>query len=946
MTGDRLSSKSSLELNQKLDSNVALDAAGLGVWDLNSDTGLLNLDTQCLQLFHIDAAHQLSYADFKNFIYPADIARLDELFQQATDDRFSIILRIVGDDKLLRRIELKGRSFLGETGQVIRVTGIAQQVSNQQPVNRQAETEHDHFRELVEQVPVAMALLSGPQFVITLANERVLAYWGKQREDVINKSFFEAMPDVTSQGIDELLQKIYTSGERSIAKESVVILNQNGITEPTSINFICKPFWQDDHITGVLVVCSDATEQVLTRPKNPSNEYADRSLMDTLPAIIWTTEPDGSCSYLNRQWYDYTGQTQAEAEKFGWLDAIHPDDRESSATRFLEANEKHISFDLLYRLRQCDGTYRWAIDKASPRFDNYGQYLGMIGSVVDVHEQKLAEEALRASESKLRSIVSTAPVAIGLFIGRDLVIESPNQTFIDIVGKGPDIVGKPLREVMPELITENQPFLQILDDVFTTGQMFQSYGSQVSIVQNGVMTHKIYNISYSPLFDSDGNVYAILDLAVDVTGEAKARQALKENQNILQSMINMAEMGSYSINLETNQLVKSQRVASWYGLPEVTDVATSISMIQESDQQRVSQLFADALLPSSDGSYQMEYTVINAQTNQKHILQTVGQVRRGLEGQPTHVDGLVWDITSQHELQLALEQLVQQRTEELALTNEELASTNDELAMANQAVTEVNSQLQTLVNDLKRSNQNLEQFAYIASHDLQEPLRKIQSFSSLLQQQFGPELGPTGLDLLQRLANAGSRMSILIRDLLTFSRIATEQVRLSPVALNQIVQESLDNLSLLVEETDALITVDPLPTVQGDVMQLGQLFSNLLSNALKFHKPGEVPQISISAVTVTGASLPTELIQSRPSQRYHRITVSDNGVGFDEKYLDRIFQVFQRLHGKNEFAGTGVGLAICQKVVTNHGGILTASSQTGQGATFIVYLPLLVPTNL
>ncbi|MVM34556.1 response regulator [Spirosoma sp. HMF4905] len=248
-------------------------------------------------------------------------------------------------------------------------------------------------------------------------------------------------------------------------------------------------------------------------------------------------------------------------------------------------------------------------------------------------------------------------------------------------------------------------------------------------------------------------------------------------------------------------------------------------------------------------------------------------------------------------------------------------------------------QLQLSIHDLQRSNENLQQFAYIASHDLQEPLRKIQSFGDLLKNRYAEPLGE-GIEHLERMQTAASRMSTLIRDLLAYSRISTRQETAAPVSLSKLVQTVLSDLADSVRETDALIQVEPLPTVMGNASQLSQLFDNLLSNALKFRRMGSAPIIRLRASLIDVLDMPLSLKPARLANQYYRIDVSDNGVGFDEKYLDRIFQVFQRLHGKSEYAGTGVGLAICEKVVANHGGAITASSQPGQGATFSVYLPV------
>ncbi|WP_052731258.1 ATP-binding protein [Spirosoma radiotolerans] len=248
------------------------------------------------------------------------------------------------------------------------------------------------------------------------------------------------------------------------------------------------------------------------------------------------------------------------------------------------------------------------------------------------------------------------------------------------------------------------------------------------------------------------------------------------------------------------------------------------------------------------------------------------------------------------------------------------------------------AQLEVSVRDLKRSNDNLEQFASIASHDLQEPLRKVQQFGDLLTSQYGPQLGQ-GVRYLDRMQLAASRMSILIKDLLTFSRISTRQEAGTPISLSEIVAGVLSDLELQIEETGAQVIIEPLPTIVGEGSQLGQLFANLLGNALKFRRPQAQPKIRVSSHRLAAGGLPLTVRPTRMAPAYYQIDVSDNGIGFEQKYVERIFQIFQRLHGKGEFAGTGIGLAICEKVVTNHGGAITAHSQPGEGAIFSIYLP-------
>jgi PAS domain S-box-containing protein len=237
---------------------------------------------------------------------------------------------------------------------------------------------------------------------------------------------------------------------------------------------------------------------------------------------------------------------------------------------------------------------------------------------------------------------------------------------------------------------------------------------------------------------------------------------------------------------------------------------------------------------------------------------------------------------------------------------------------------------------LEQSNRELQDFASVASHDLQEPLRKIQTFGDRLQAKCGPQLGDEGRDYLGRMQNAAGRMRALINDLLTFSRVTTKAQPFAPVDLQEIVRDVVSDLEVRVEQSGGRVEVGELLTIDADSLQMRQLMQNLIGNALKFHRADEAPVVKIHSRVVIPERQPGGGSQGNGACQ---IFVTDNGIGFDEKYLDRIFTVFQRLHGRSEYEGTGVGLAVCRRIAERHGGAVTAESTPGQGATFIVTLP-------
>jgi signal transduction histidine kinase len=271
-----------------------------------------------------------------------------------------------------------------------------------------------------------------------------------------------------------------------------------------------------------------------------------------------------------------------------------------------------------------------------------------------------------------------------------------------------------------------------------------------------------------------------------------------------------------------------------------------------------------------------------------------------------------------------LEQRVIDRTSELSHANLLMLTEIDERRRAEE-------QVRLFADELQRSNRELEQFAAVASHDLQEPLRKIQAFGDRLRLRYRDQLGEQGQDYIDRLQASAKRMRKLIDDLLEYSRVTTKAQPFAPVNLTEIVQEVADDLEARLHQTGGRVEIGELPVVEASPLQMRQLFQNLISNALKFRRPDEPPLVRIMAAN------PPEGSDGHGLQC--QIIVEDNGIGFEPEYGERIFELFQRLHGREDYEGTGIGLAICRKIVDRHNGHIVAHSSPGSGTRFVVTLP-------
>jgi signal transduction histidine kinase len=250
-------------------------------------------------------------------------------------------------------------------------------------------------------------------------------------------------------------------------------------------------------------------------------------------------------------------------------------------------------------------------------------------------------------------------------------------------------------------------------------------------------------------------------------------------------------------------------------------------------------------------------------------------------------------------------------------------------------------ELENKVENLNRSNNELEQFAYVASHDLQEPLRKIQSFSDRLLLKHSGALADEAQLMIFKINDSAKRMQLLINDLLEFSRLINPGTLVQVVDLNDVLDEVKSNLSEIIADRKVVIRSDELPSLEAYPIQMVQLFQNLLSNSIKYCLPEKTPTVSVSYALVEGFSIPLPSIKPAHQElHFHQIVFGDNGIGFSPEYAEKIFIIFQRLHARDEFDGTGIGLAICRRIISNHNGYIFAEGKEGKGAKFYVYLPI------
>jgi PAS domain S-box-containing protein len=396
-----------------------------------------------------------------------------------------------------------------------------------------------------------------------------------------------------------------------------------------------------------------------------------------------------------------------------------------------------------------------------------------------------------------------------------------------------------------------------------------------------------------------------------------AGKRLEETELRLRLAIEAAALGTFDWNFANQTFLSSPRLNEIFGF---------------GNQPATHQDLIDALhpddLPLREKAVADSYTT-GALTYEVRIIwpdQSVrwvsvhGKVIYDDNRQPARMYGTVMDIQEQKNFTQELEEKVGQRTLSLI---------------------EANDQLENTIMELEQSNAELESFNYVASHDLQEPLRKIIAFCQRITDKDGSGLSESGKDYFNRITRAAMRMQNLIDAFLSYSQTANSAVSYEQVDLNILLEEVKNDLREIIDEKKAVIQSVRLPVIPVIPLQFQQLMINLISNALKYSKPDGVPVITIAASQVSGSDLSEE--ENNPEANYWKITVSDNGIGFEQQYGHKIFELFQRLHPKSDYTGTGIGLAICKKIVRNHKGFISATGELGIGAVFSIFIPLTEP---
>jgi PAS domain S-box-containing protein len=536
----------------------------------------------------------------------------------------------------------------------------------------------------------------------------------------------------------------------------------------------------------------------------------------------------------------------------------------------------------------------------SPVMDESGNVGGLFCACIETTEKVMAARKIKENERNLRNTILQSPVAMSILKGPNFMVEIANKRMYELWGRGEDeLLHRPIFEGLPE--ARHQGLEEILLHVYKSGESYTANERPIPLPRKGSVETIYLNFVYEPFREGDSTISGILVVATDVTDQVIARRKIEESEARTRLSTAAAHLGTYDIDLVQEKIIYSDRLKDIFELEEGKGITHHflVERLHPEDVQIRKNAHEQAL---QTGELFYEARIILPGNNVKWIRLNGKYIFEN--NQPVSLVGTVMDISNEKKTAELLEQKIEERTKELTQLNEQL-----------------------------------KQFTYAASHDLQEPLRKISYFMDRLIVKISPTLDEEDKKITERISKTTERMRVLINDLLAYSNTSIGITGFQEVDLSTVVQEVLDDMEATIIDNGASVVYENLPTVTGDARQLRQMFQNLISNALKYHKIGEESRVHIGVNLVNAADIKNIHLEDS-SAFYHLIQVTDNGIGFKNEDASRIFQLFQRLHGRSEYAGTGVGLAIVQKVVENHKGYIWAESEPGNGASFNILLPV------
>ena len=775
------------------------------------------------------------------------------------------------------------------------------------------------FRDTVQQAPVGITILRGPEFIVEMANDAYLQLIDRKEIDFVGKPLFESLPE--AQAVAEpLLNNVLSTGIAYHGNELPVPIRRFGEQQICYFDFLYHALREENgNITGIIVTVVEVTEKLESLKKTEQNELRLNIILDASELGTWEFNlKTKEITYSERFIEIMSGLKDEKNIKHAQLvNWIHPDDL---ADRQKAHQDSFISGYLNYEARVIwhDESIHWIEVKGKLFKDSDENPDKLLGTLRDITDEKMHQKEMEESEQKFRLLADSMPQFIWTADPQGNLNYFNNSVFT-FSGLSPEelVTNGWLEMVHPEERTQN---IKVWLNAITTGKDF--------LFEHRFRRHDgefRWQLSRAiPQLNDKGEIQMWVGSSTDI----------QEQKTFANNLEKLVKERTKELRLINESLEKSEERYHLM-IEEVQDYAILYLDINGNVQnwnlgaQKIKGYKAEDIIGKN---FSVFYTASDLLDNLPQSLlktaQEKGKVKN--EGWRVKKNGkLFWANVVITVVRNKKNEIIGYSKVTHDLTDRKKA--DDQLKLAS-------LQLKQKNDALENANKELQSFAYISSHDLQEPLRKIQTFSSQIIDNELHNLSDNGKDKFKRMQNAAQRMQVLINDLLTYSRTGIQDAKFEKTDLATIIEKVEDDLKEELENKNLSIEINEICEVNIIPFQFRQLIYNIISNSIKFAKADNTGEIKVTCKIAKGKKFNFEKLSN--DENYCHISISDNGIGFEQEFSNKIFEVFQRLHGRSEFSGTGIGLAIVKKIVDNHEGFITATGKLNEGATFDIYIPV------
>ncbi|PWB21839.1 PAS domain-containing sensor histidine kinase [Flavobacterium sp. HTF] len=707
--------------------------------------------------------------------------------------------------------------------------------------------------------------------------------------------------------IKPLIDQVLIEGEATWHEDQFLPIYRNGKIEDVYWTFSYSPVNDESGQTaGVLVICNETTGKVkMVKELEASTTRYRTNLLQTPSAMCVFRGPEYKVEIVNTLMLELWERKEHEVLNKPIFEAL-PEAANQGLEEILlnvyTTGERYIASERLVRLLrkgEIVDTYINIVYEALKEHD--GIISGIVAVANDVTVQVEARKKVEDAEERARLAGEIAEIATwDLDVPNQALIYSENLATIF----GHDKSSKLIRSDLHKQIHPDDFYILQRAYKMALQTSVYKYESRIIKPDNSIAWIRAHGKIF---FDENNVPLKMIGTVMDITDEKNRQQILMKSEEKFRLLADSMPQHVWTSDALGNLNYFNQSVYTYAGLsPEAVDKNDWLKIVHPDDREANINAWMEAVNSGNDFLFEHRF---RRHDGQYRWQQSHATAQKDEEGNIQMWVGTSTDIQDQKDFTNKLEREVSERTAQLEIKNKDLINMNIEL----------------------------QSFAYISSHDLQEPLRKIQTFASRLADLDEQNISAKAKTYLNRIEVSAKRMQTLIQDLLTYSRTNSAERVFVKTNLDEIAEEVTSDFSERIEETNAIVNFHPLGEITVIPFQFRQLLHNLIGNALKFSKKDEAPYIEITAKRVLGSDLGIRV--NYPERIYYCLKIADNGIGFDAEYSERIFEVFQRLNTESEFSGTGIGLAIVKKIVENHKGIITAHSEKGKGATFEIYIP-------